>query len=142
MKEFYLSDSVEATEKIAAEFAKKLNMGNFVAMYGDLGVGKTAFVRGMAQTLTPSADVHSPTYAIVNEYYGANTRLCHFDMYRIQNEDDLYSIGFYDYTDCIIVAEWCEKIPFALPDSYYRVEILKKEANNRQISIELVEREI
>ncbi len=138
MKEIFLSDCVESTEKIAADFAKKLNIGDFVAMYGDLGVGKTAFVRGMAKTLVPSADVHSPTYAIVNEYQEDDMHLCHFDMYRINDEDDLYSIGFYDYTDCIIVAEWCEKIPFALPDSYYRVQILKKDADQREISIEFV----
>ncbi len=142
MKEIFISDNTEMTQDIAADFAKRLKHGDFVAMYGDLGVGKTAFVRGMGQILVPTADVHSPTYAIVNEYRDNNTCLCHFDMYRIHDEDDLYSIGFYDYTDCIIVAEWCENIPFALPDSYYRVEILKKDVDKRQISIEFVENEL
>ena len=113
------------TERIGREFAALLPLDAFVAMYGDLGAGKTAFVRGMASELVPDATVTSPTYTLVNEYRGKDRLFCHFDMYRISDEDDLYSIGFYDYADCVIAAEWCEKIPFALPDAYYSVTITK-----------------
>lgn len=120
-----LSSSPEETERAGNEFATTLPQNAFIAMYGDLGAGKTAFVRGMAQALVPNAIVTSPTYTLVNEYRGDGKLFCHFDMYRIADEDDLYSIGFYDYTDCVIAAEWSEKIPFALPDVYYSVTITK-----------------
>ena len=132
----YISHSAGQTEEIAAEFAKKLKNGDFVAMYGDLGAGKTAFTRGLGSVLCPGEPVCSPTYTIVNEYLGDNCRLCHFDMYRITDDEDLYSIGFYDYEDCIIVCEWSENIEYALPESYYRVTIRKTDDSTREITIE------
>ncbi|MBE6631385.1 MAG: tRNA (adenosine(37)-N6)-threonylcarbamoyltransferase complex ATPase subunit type 1 TsaE [Ruminococcaceae bacterium] len=132
-----ISKSTEETEKIAEEFAKALVPGDFVAMYGTLGAGKTAFVRGMGRIISPDAKVHSPTYTVVNEYEGKDTTLCHFDMYRISGEDDLYSTGFYDYDDCIIVTEWSENISYALPKSYYKISIEKcEDENTRHILIE------
>lgn len=131
-----LSHSEKETESAGILLASQLKNGDFVAMFGDLGAGKTAFVRGMATVLAPDYDVSSPTYTIVNEYGEGTKRLCHFDMYRIDSEDDLESIGFYDYTDCIIVAEWCEKIPFALPESYFSVTIEKLNESERTITIE------
>ncbi len=132
----YISTSPAETEAIARELAKKLSNGDFVAMYGDLGAGKTAFTRGLGAVLCPGEPVSSPTYAIVNEYYGDGVRLCHFDMYRIADDEDLYSIGFYDYEDCIIVCEWSENIEFALPEEYYKVTIRKADENTREITIE------
>ena len=127
---------VELTEALAAEFARDLakrgERDAFLAMYGDLGAGKTAFVRGLASVLAPGARVCSPTFALVNEYRGKDYTLCHFDMYRITSEDDLYSIGFYDYADCIIVTEWSENIPYALPNHYYRIEITKPEREDTE----------
>lgn len=131
-----ISHSTEETEAFAYEFAKKLKKGDFIAMYGDLGAGKTAFVRGLGSYLCPDDYVSSPTYAIVNEYIGNDVRLCHFDMYRITDDDDLYSIGFYDYDDCIIVCEWSENIEFALPDSYYKVTVTKRDEKTRLITVE------
>lgn len=128
-----ISHSTQETLTTARSFAKLLKKGDFVALYGDLGVGKTAFTRGIAQELVPEEQVTSPTYSIVNEYISNNVRLCHFDMYRITDEEDLYSIGFFDYTDCIIVCEWCENIPYALPDSYYKVSIEKISDNDERI---------
>lgn len=121
--------SLEETEQIGKGFAATLPKKAFVALYGDLGAGKTAFVRGMASTLVPDAIVTSPTYTLVNEYRGKEQLFCHFDMYRINDEDDLYSIGFFDYTDCVIATEWSEKISFALPDEYYSVTITKQIAS-------------
>lgn len=128
----------EQTEALGKTLAKHLAPGSFVAMYGDLGVGKTAFTRGLASVLAPEDRVASPTYTIVNEYRSGACPFCHFDMYRIESEDDLESIGFYDYpADAIFVVEWCEKIPFALPDDYYRVTILKTDKEERRkITIE------
>ncbi len=134
----FSSESVEKTEKIGAEFAKKLSEGDFVALVGDLGAGKTAFVRGMASVITPNAPVCSPTYAIVNEYNENGKRLCHFDIYRLSDEDDLVSIGFYDYENCIKAVEWCDKIEEALPDEYYLVTILGSGDETRNITIEKI----
>ncbi len=132
----YITHSPEETEAVAKELASKLKNGDFVAMYGDLGAGKTAFTRGLGAVLCPGEPVCSPTYTIVNEYIGDSCRICHFDMYRISDDDDLYSIGFYDYEDCIIICEWSENIEYALPDSYYKVTIRKADESTREITIE------
>lgn len=133
------SFSAKDTEAAGARLASELISSNkgdiFIAMYGDLGAGKTAFVRGMATIIAPDAHVCSPTYNLVNEYKGKETTLCHFDMYRITSDDDLYSIGFYDYKNCIIAAEWCENISYALPESYIRVDLTKTGENSRHILI-------
>jgi len=128
--------SEEETEAFAAEFAKGLRSGDFVALCGELGAGKTAFVRGMARTIAPGSRVSSPTYAIVNEYPGKEFDLCHFDMYRITGEDDLYSIGFWDYDNCVYAVEWAENVPYALPEKYYSVKIKKLGENDREITAE------
>ncbi|MBR7162156.1 MAG: tRNA (adenosine(37)-N6)-threonylcarbamoyltransferase complex ATPase subunit type 1 TsaE, partial [Clostridia bacterium] len=116
----------EETEQIGAEFAKILKPSDFVAMFGDLGAGKTAFVRGAVSLLAPGSFVQSPTYTIVNEY-PSEVPVYHFDMYRIDDEDSLYSIGYYDYLENggICFAEWCEKIKPYLPERFYTVTIRK-----------------
>ena len=134
----YISNSTEETEEIAARLANELKKGDFVAMFGDLGVGKTAFVRGLAKVLAPSASVKSPTYTVVNEYRGEEYKLFHFDVYRIEDDDDLYSIGFYDYVKKgISVCEWSENIPWAIPENARRVTIerLPDDVNKRRITI-------
>ena len=134
------SFSAEDTERIGKRLAETLHGGGFVAFYGDLGAGKTAFVRGMGQELCPEAEVCSPTYAIINEYrVGKKTVLCHVDAYRINDDDDLYSTGFYDicdYPNVVMAVEWCEKIPFAVPDDAVRVTVTKTGEHSRRIEIE------
>ena len=141
------TDRVSDTEAIGRELGAAILGGSalprFVAMYGDLGVGKTAFTRGFVSAFTEKASVKSPTFALVNEYGKGNNAVFHFDMYRIDSEDDLWSMGFYDYLDRrgVCIAEWCEKIPYALPESYVRVTISKTSADTpdeRLIKIELV----
>ncbi len=141
MKKVYYTNSPEETESIAKEFAMLLDAGEaeFIAMYGDLGVGKTAFVRGLASVLAPSARVKSPTYTIVNEYKGIRLPLYHFDVYRISDEDELYAMGFDDYTQSgICVVEWSENIPDSIPACAYRVTIERQpnNENERKITIE------
>ena len=83
----------------------------------------------------------SPTFAIVNEYTGGMLDVFHFDMYRIFDDDSLYATGFYDYFDRggVIAAEWCENIPFALPDKRYEVIFEKTGGDARKIHIRTVE---
>ena len=127
-----ITNSPEETEAVGFELAEMirddLSLPSFVALYGDLGVGKTAFVRGFTKVFSPSALVRSPTFALVNEYpTKGGRRVFHFDMYRITDEDDLYSIGYYDYLDdgSICLVEWSENIPYAIPNEHIRVEITK-----------------
>ncbi|MBQ0126243.1 MAG: tRNA (adenosine(37)-N6)-threonylcarbamoyltransferase complex ATPase subunit type 1 TsaE [Clostridiales bacterium] len=132
--------SVDDTENLGFELAKTLRRGDFVAMYGDLGVGKTAFVRGVARFLCPASRVQSPTYTIVNEYRG-ETPLFHFDMYRIDSEETLYSTGFFDYAERgVCIAEWCENIKDYVPENAIVVKIEKpdiiSDVNRRTITIE------
>ena len=138
--------SPDETERVGADLASRLlsdpSLPRYIALYGDLGVGKTAFTRGVANVLCPGAAVRSPTFALVNEYRG-QVPMFHFDMYRITGEDDLYSIGYDDYLlrDGVILVEWSENIPFALPDEFLRVTITKNDPNvpdSREILIEEV----
>ena len=137
-----VTSCADETELVGAELAKYVleNKLDFVALYGDLGAGKTAFTRGFASVIVPDADVSSPTYTIVNEYEG-RVPLFHFDMYRIEDEDALDSIGFYDYLERgIIITEWSENIPYALPDKLVRVTIEKLGDDERKITAEIVEK--
>lgn len=137
--------STEETENVGRMLAKSIieedKLPTFVALYGDLGVGKTAFVRGFTSYAVPSANVKSPTFTLVNEYKNGNVTIFHFDMYRIEDEDSLYSIGFYDYLDQgICLTEWTENIEFALPPKYIKVTIAKNNMENtesRSVTAEL-----
>ncbi|MBR0231967.1 MAG: tRNA (adenosine(37)-N6)-threonylcarbamoyltransferase complex ATPase subunit type 1 TsaE [Clostridia bacterium] len=123
----FISKSIKDTEEIAAEAAKGLEKGGFLALYGEMGAGKTAFVRGLVKALCPECLplVHSPTFAIVNEYAGENITVYHFDLYRLTDEDDLLSTGFYDYIDgrSVIVTEWSELFKNAIPPEAVRLKI-------------------
>ncbi|MBQ8849309.1 MAG: tRNA (adenosine(37)-N6)-threonylcarbamoyltransferase complex ATPase subunit type 1 TsaE [Clostridia bacterium] len=140
--------SAEETEALGVALASLMlsdsALPRFVALYGDLGVGKTAFVRGFTSKIAPTSRVKSPTFALVNEYKGEKLSVFHFDMYRIEDEDELYSIGFYDYADRrgICLVEWSENIEESLPDSYIRVEIVKDsqtDVDSRKLTISKVE---
>ncbi len=137
MKQEFFSNSEKDTENIAAELAKQLKKGDFIAFFGDLGSGKTAFVRGLCSVFCKNARVSSPTYAIVNEYRG-DVDIFHFDMYRITDDDSLYSTGFYDYLDRggICAVEWSENITFALPEDRYDVTFEKTGETGRRIVID------
>ena len=130
----FISDSVSDTEAIAEKLGRKLQSGNVVAYFGGLGMGKTAFTRGLAKGMGITADVASPTFAIVNDY-GGTPPLVHFDMYKFESWDDLYSSGFFDYLDmgAVLAVEWSENIENALPDDTIRITIEKGESDNQRI---------
>ena len=127
MKTEFVTRSTEETEKIGELLAKKLDTGGtsraFIALRGEMGVGKTAFVRGFARHFGISG-VKSPTYTVVNEYRGRVT-VYHFDMYRLSDEDDLYSIGYDDYvnSDGFCISEWTERIEGIVPEDAVNVTI-------------------
>ncbi len=132
-----ITNSPEETESVGATLAKNLTSGAVVAMFGDLGAGKTAFVRGMAAGLSSPSRVTSPTFTIVNEYEG-RLPLFHFDMYRLASSDELFDIGWEDYLarDGICVVEWSENVPGAFDGTEMRVSIEKLTDTQRKIIIE------
>ena len=133
----YITNSERETEEIGRRFAEKLPGGTVVAMYGDLGAGKTAFVRGMARGLGLSCRVSSPTFTIVNEYLG-DRELIHFDMYRLSGADELFDIGWEDYLNrgAICAVEWSENVEDAFFGDETRVTIEKLSDTGRKITIE------
>ena len=133
----YISKSEHETELIGESFAKTLPPGTVVAMYGDLGAGKTAFVRGMARGLGIDCRVSSPTFTIVNEYLGEK-ELIHFDMYRLSDADELFDIGWEDYLNrgAICAVEWSENVEDAFFGDEIVVRIEKIGDCSRKIIIE------
>lgn len=124
------------TEAAGAAFAAGLVPGTVIALYGDLGAGKTAFVRGMARGLGIEARVQSPTFTIVNEYEG-KIPLFHFDMYRLGSADELFDIGWEDYLarGGICAVEWSENVCEAFDGTEYVVDIRRTGEANREITI-------
>lgn len=136
----HISQSPEQTAEIAAAFAKTLQPGDVVTLNGDLGVGKTAFVQGLAKALGITDYISSPTFTIVN-CYEAETPLYHFDVYRIADLEEMYEIGYEEYIngDGICIIEWAELIADILPEERYDVTIRKNydvDENYREIEIE------
>lgn len=132
-----ISHNADETEQIGEKIAKQLHGTEVIALFGGLGMGKTAFTSGFVKGLGINADVSSPTFAICNEYIGNDCRVYHFDMYRIESWDDLYSTGFFDYIDsgAYILAEWSENVFGALPDDSVIIEIEKLGDNDRRFKI-------
>lgn len=139
------TSDAEQTEALGAALARAmcedLSIPPFIALYGDLGVGKTAFVRGFTSVIAPCAAVRSPTFALVNEYRAKPRSVFHFDMYRITSEEDLISIGYDDYLNRagICLVEWSENISDSLPEDYLRVTIEKDDPSlpdHRRITLE------
>ena len=136
----YLCRSEAETEALGARLAAVLSPGDVVAYRGGLVMGKTAFTRGLARGLGYSGRVTSPTFTIVNEYEGGRLSLFHFDMYRLEDADSLFDIGWEDYLDRggVCAVEWSEQAEDALPPDAIRVTIARcPEADSwRTITIE------
>ncbi len=132
-----VTNSERETEQVGRELAVTLSPGSVVALYGDLGAGKTAFVRGLAEGLGIDGSVSSPTFTIVNEYRG-RIPLFHFDMYRLSGSDELFEIGWEDYLDRggVCAVEWSENVEDAFFEDTIRVRIKKLSDSAREITIE------
>ena len=129
----WISNSAEETERLGERVASKLSGTEVIALFGGLGMGKTAFTRGLARGMGADDIVSSPTFALVNEYRG-RVPVYHFDMYRVASWDDLYSTGFFDYLgNGVIIIEWSENIENALPDEYIKISIEKGSSENERI---------
>ena len=134
----FVSHNTQETEQFGEEVAKSLRGGDVLAFTGSLGMGKTAFTRGLARGLGCRGRVTSPTFTIVNEYDG-KTPLFHFDMYRLGSSDELFDIGWDDYLarSGVCAVEWSERVSDALPDDTIYVDIARGEEdeNTRTITV-------
>ncbi len=138
----YNSDNFTKTEELGLELAKSLQQSGirraFIALFGEVGVGKTVFTRGFASYFGIKG-IKSPTYTIVNEHKSQSAAIYHFDFYRIESEDDLLSIGYDEYLskDGYIIAEWCEKIPEEIPQDAIYVKISRCSCDPEKRIIEI-----
>ncbi len=141
MKNIYYTSSPEETEGVAEELAATLIASGkrqaYIAMYGEMGVGKTAFARGFGRALGCTG-VKSPTYTVVTEHRGTPVSLFHFDLYRLSDADDLVSVGYDDYLlrEGFILTEWSERIPDEIPADAITVRITRTDGGDgRKIEI-------
>ncbi len=134
MEQPIVTASVEQTEQAGAQLARRLSPGDVVALTGDLGAGKTAFVRGLAAGLGVSQPVTSPTFTIVNEYEGGRCPLFHFDLYRLEDGDALFDIGWEDYLSRggICAVEWSERA-MDMMEPCVRVDIRRGETDELRV---------
>ena len=135
----FLTHSTTETESVGESLGKRLQRGAVVAFRGGLGMGKTAFIRGLARGLGCTGRVTSPTFTIVNEYDGTSP-LFHFDMYRLDSAEALFEIGWDDYLDRggVCAVEWSENVSEAMPEDAIYVTIERHESHDdwRHIRIE------
>ncbi len=135
----FITNSEQETRAAAAEVAKRLKIGDVLLYRGEMGAGKTAFTKGLAEYFGTDSEVTSPTFALVHEYSG-RVPIFHFDLYRISGYDELYAVGFFDYLDRggIIAVEWSENVP-GLEDELENVVVVRIEKlsdNAREINVE------
>lgn len=134
-----ISNSEEETKLIGRKFAKDLKNGDVIVLTGDLGSGKTKFTEGVLQFFGLENEISSPTFNIVNEYVNRDVNVYHFDVYRLEDEDEFYAIGGEEYFEkgiCLI--EWGEMIESALPNKYIQISFSRnlEDENLREIVIE------
>lgn len=133
-----ITNNTNETEKIGEKIGENLRGKEILALWGTMGMGKTALVRGIAGFFGLKGMVSSPTFAIMNEYRNSRINIYHFDMYRVCSEEDLESTGFYDYINKgIMIIEWSENIRESLPETAKNIIIMPGEnENQRKIEIE------
>ena len=140
MKKEYLSKSAEETLKIAENISKNITKPCVIVLSGDLGAGKTTFTKGLAKGLNIQENITSPTFTIMNEYVG-KFNLYHFDMYRLENSEEAFGLGFEEYFDTnnlkgICVVEWAENTPNLINKPYILISFTKLSDNERKIVCE------
>lgn len=136
-----ISNSENETKLIGKKIAEQLKKGDVVVLTGDLGSGKTKFTEGVLQYFELDNEISSPTFTIVNEYANEKETIYHFDVYRLEDEDEFYAIGGEEYFQkgiCLI--EWGEMIEKALPNKYIHISFSRNldEENRREIKIEFI----
>ncbi len=136
-----ISESESSTRKIGGEFARKLNENDIAAFYGELGSGKTQFIKGICSALGVKEVVNSPTFIIVNEYsYGTGKKIYHFDLYRMKTTGEVLDIGFGDYLNKgLVLIEWPELVENILPSNIKKIFLSYNGNDSNSRLIELPE---
>ncbi len=137
MSEKILTKSSQETITRAADFSKKLKVGDIILLDGDLGAGKTTFVKGLAQGLKANLkEVVSPTFVLMNIYNG-RIPIYHFDLYRLEKPEEIASLNIDEYLqgDGVAVIEWPKRLGEAMPQDAYWIEFKHKDENTREICI-------
>jgi tRNA threonylcarbamoyladenosine biosynthesis protein TsaE len=143
MIEAHITTSTEGTISLAGSFAGNLRRGDIVALYGDLGSGKTQFVKGVCRTFKAHTSATSPSFVILNRYDGVDKNgnelfMYHFDLYRVKSVTELYDLGYEEFLrgDGICLVEWAEVLGDLLPERRYDVRLLVGAyENERRIEI-------
>jgi tRNA threonylcarbamoyladenosine biosynthesis protein TsaE len=136
----HFSNSIAQTEKIAGELAQRLTPGQCIALYGELGAGKTQFVRGLLKGLGGNArSVSSPTFILLNVYDSGRLKMFHLDAYRVGGPADFEAIGFPELLEQggVVVVEWPERVESLLPEKRIEVHLKAVSARRREISYSL-----
>ena len=139
-----ISESESSTRKIGGEFVQKLNENDIAAFYGELGSGKTQFIKGICSALGVKEVVNSPTFIIVNEYlYDSGKKIFHFDLYRMKSTGEVLDIGFEDYLNKgIILIEWPELVENILPSNAKKIFLSYNGNDSNSRLIELPEERV
>ena len=145
--EILISKSESETIKLGSEFARKLKGGSLVAMYGDLGSGKTQFVKGICRAFDVKEVVNSPTFTIVNEYHGTfpgskeSIRIFHIDLYRLKNMEEIFGIGFDEYLESggVCLVEWAEKLDGIIPEERFDIKLSFVDTTTREITLATID---
>ena len=136
-----ICENLNDTKQLAQDFAKTLIGGEVVTLTGDLGAGKTTFTQSLAEALGIFEPVTSPTFTLMNQYQGKNLKLYHFDMYRIDDIDEIIETGLTEYfgnSDAVCAIEWSENIKPLLPKKLIKISIEKLGETSRKFTFEKV----
>ncbi len=133
----YISKSEGETVAFGRDLAKRLRPGSFVALYGDLGAGKTQFVKGICEAFKVKEVVNSPTFTIVNEYHGT-LPVYHIDLYRMKDIQEIFGIGFDEYSEAggVCLVEWAEKLDGIIPEKRFDVKMAVIDDTTREIIVD------
>lgn len=135
----FISNSEEETKNYSKNLASKLTIGDIIVLTGELGSGKTKFTEGFLSYFNLENEISSPTFTIVNEYNSEKIKIAHFDVYRLENQDEFYAIGGEEYfKDSICIIEWGEIIENILPPDYIKItfEKFSENENTRILNIQ------
>ncbi len=132
----FISQSLQDTEKFAKEFAERMQGKEIILLNGDLGAGKTTFTKALFLALGVKEIVTSPTFAFMKEYYG-KYKLSHYDMYRVESEDELWELGISDnlFEEGVCVIEWNKFTEFPEDKKIIKIDIIKIGDNSRKFAI-------
>lgn len=136
----FIIDSIKQTMDLGQQLGKLVNSGDIICLTGDLGCGKTHLTKGLAKGLGIQDEITSPTFTIVNEYEGGRLKLNHFDVYRVNDPDEIEGIGFdeYIFSAAVSVIEWANYIDMLIPEEALHItmsKLLDKGENYRKIVI-------